>query len=375
MKSLTLLALFASFAARADEPTRRTIVLQADSVIGGIPVRAGSVDIFQPGDELAAGTLAGPARITGLDLTAGITVDLEEPGRLRSLKLPTEQPVVTIAGAPFRGGAQLSLTYGPYLVNLRGRLVRHPEKIPGFPSGDLNPEAFNNDVSANCTGMLDELERPKNYFCSYSLVLTKPLEQRFGTQKVTLPGGARLSFREYGLEQIQLASDDTLLGLPVSAAAPIRCNRYVAGGPVGIVSLTLADDADYQGQPLKGGTEVDFYDADANGVSAISSFYPRTNSVLGGGGQRIVVEAGGYTRVNRDGSLLYAALGADQVVHGISIPKGSVVFFGDHLNSNIESIGLQAFTKIVVNGVTYGDSIGHGLFVDFDANEKVIRVR
>lgn len=52
-----------------------------------------------------------------------------------------------------------------------------------------------------------------------------------------------------------------------------------------------------------------------------------------------------------------------------------MVFFGDHDGTPLDSVDLPPLKSITVDGVSYGDSIGSTMFVDFDEHGKVMRVR
>lgn len=376
MKKIFLVLSLIGSLAHAAGPQRITIQLQEDAVIGGIAVRAGYAEIFQPGGELAGGKLAAPARLMQLDIPEDSKIQMESPNRPRSIELPRARSAYLLANTPFRGGTKLAISYTEYYAKLSGRVAKQPLEFPDFPSAGLNTLAFQNDVEALCMNTLQDLAEDNNagYFCHFHLTLADSLEQKFGSQTLELPAGTRVGFEKYGISTLQLAQDEMFFGLPVSAAEPIRVNRYSAGSDPGIMSLHLSANAEYQGFPLSSEQEVAFYDADANGVARLRSFAPDRPFGVAGGNEIIVLAEQRTAYLNRDGSLHYGILAKEQLIHGIAIPEAAILFL-DPAAGTISSVGLAPGTKTVIAGVMYQNPQGGTLFLDFDAQERVVRVR
>jgi len=179
-----------------------------------------------------------------------------------------------------------------------------------------------------------------------------------------------------GLDLAGVGQDDELLGLPISAATPIRVNKWRTDGPPAIVEVRLSRDAVYQGIPLSNFEPVDFYDADNQGVAKLESFAPQGDLIVPAAGQKVVVAPLKLVHLNRDGSLRYGFLATDQMIQGILFPENAIIFFGDTANDPVSSVGLAPGTAVRIDGVTYDSSIDQRtLFLDFDAHGKVVRVR
>lgn len=294
-----------------------------------------------------------------------------------------------LAGVPFRSGATLSLTYDGYqggddcdgsidcIVRVSGVLIPHANQFSGVPGAGLNPDAFENDTSANCHSLFRTSnslnQRP--YVCDFSLVLSESLPQSFATQNVVIPAGTRVDFEAGGIAGLTLPQDGDFMGLPVSASTPIRVNTLTVGGPQCIEELTLSRDANYHGIPVSASVPMEFYEPGADGVAPLSRFAPSKTFGVSGAGTIIDIAGGEAVRMNQDGSFLYGELAFPQTIDGIAFPAKALIFLGDHNGTPVSSVGLQPFMSVVIGGVTYGDSIQESFFIDFDENGHVVRVR
>lgn len=357
--------------------SRKTITLTAPAVIGGILVKAGQVDEFEPGDLLARGVLVQETTIQALNLPANSDVNMESPTRLAAVQLPRDEIFYMISGIPFESGQELNFGYNKWNASLRGKLAYHPQEYPGFPTAGLNPAVFENSVTAACELRLSPSSSgaPRKWGCSYEVILTTPIEQAFGAQTITIPAETEIRFYKDGISSLQLAHDQEFMGLPVSASQPIQVGVYTTGGPQEVYGFSLSRDAEYQGITLSAMGAVTFFEAAGTSTRALQEFTPLNALEISAGGQTLSVAPLKEVQINVDGSLFRGELAFAQTVNGILIPEGARVFFGDHKGSPLESIGLNPFTHIIVNGISYGDTFTDTMFIDFDEHGNIKTVR
>lgn len=77
--SSVVIFIFFGLLAHADNFTRKTEVLSSPGLIGGIPVQAGKIEVFEPGETLASGTLAADFDLELLHLPAGTALNMISP--------------------------------------------------------------------------------------------------------------------------------------------------------------------------------------------------------------------------------------------------------------------------------------------------------
>src|SRR5580658_819772 len=116
---------FVALVASGATYARKIIHLSAPGIIGGIPVQAGDVEVFDPGEELAHGVLAQDFPLQGLSLPAGSELTMESPGHLADTKL-AKGAVHWIVGSPFPSEGELKFGYTQYWEQLRGLLASNP---------------------------------------------------------------------------------------------------------------------------------------------------------------------------------------------------------------------------------------------------------
>ncbi|MGZ3718181.1 MAG: hypothetical protein ACXWR1_07690, partial [Bdellovibrionota bacterium] len=355
MKNLILLAALVPAFAAAAQP-RKTITLTAPTLVGGVLLAAGEAQVFEPGEELAHGVLAADSQLENLTLPQGTELEMESPGRIATASLPNQSNAVMVADLPFAGRAVLRFGYGEYLARFRGAIAYHPTQYPSFPKVNLEPAAFENEVSADCSIGLSHLGKPEGkFYCQFSLALREPLQHKFGALSVTIPAETLITFNKYGLETVRLARDQDFMGLPVSASENIRLGTYEKGGTENIIALSLSHDAIYRGIGISARSAVGFYDAIDEAGPRLESFTPSDQLSVRAGDSTLMLAPLESVHLNKDGSLHYGALAFPQSIRGALFPAEAEVFFGDHAGTMIESVGLPPFATVTIDGVTYGD--------------------
>ncbi len=361
---------------RAESSSISTVHLNSPTVIGGIPVAAGDIQVFLPAYVLQHGVLSAGATIQGLNFTTGTELLFADPGELETANLPNGQ-TQTIAGQPFHESSPLNFSYDQYWQKFQGSLVYHPNEVAGFPTVDLAKDVFENNVLANCERYIDPTAANTygDWFCTYGVTLSEPISQTLSTETFTLPEGTAISFTKWGISSFTFPSDTLLLGFPVAGGTPVQVNRYTTGSPQSIWRLTLANDVTFQGIPISRTDVVELFGADSNGVPELASCTPMQTISLPADGQQIELAAFKQVQLNSDGSLAYGTITGPQEIQGILFPENSLLFFRGGNNGTLYSAGLQTGSSVIINGVSYFAEDGKTLFLDFDETGKVIQVR
>lgn len=356
-------------------PSKKVIHLTHPTVIDGIPVKAGDIEIFIPNGELAYGVLSQEHIVQTLLFPSDTELRMKEPHTLESVVLPKAE-VIWLLNIPFRDSSTITFQYDSNRNRFKGLVAKSPTQFTNFPTGQINPAILENDVSVQCSQYSGPHFSSVRWFCDFSVTLEQSQNQNFGIQTVQLPEKSTLHFDKWGMNVLKLPQDSILLGLPVSHLKPIRINRWTSSGPSVIVGMTLSEDSEYDGLPLSKTGEVEFYDPDSSGLSKVSSFVPSTDTVLKAASQPVTIKALTRGHLNRDQSIRYAALATEQVIEGILFPKDALVFFGSSASSRISSVGLFPKSRATIDGITYINDMGAGtLFLDFDQSGKVYQVR